>query len=769
MGFPGVLARHGWLAIVAAICAILLTIAYRQRAFEVESFEYRPLPDATEPDWRGRTDLWAPSPYPTPAIPLAEGFLFRAHVRIRDLSVLDTLEVAVDDLLADLEINSHQVFGPEPYPGSEFLSQRVREGFRQYAVRGVNTVVGRVVNRGGPTHLEFDNPQAALFGSQQAVASVALAAFALWVVLYRWCAPIPSLGVTVVVLLTLVVLFMRGFVAGLPYFGRGDWDQHFWFVETIRRTVVDYRALPLWNPYSDGGIPLVGYPQSYALDPLTPLSWIFGTLAGAKIIVLVASAFGSVGMFLFARQLGLRWEAAMAAAVLFQFNGATVQHLAEGHFAHHVNNWVPWSLLFFFRSRYRWDWNLLVSALLMAAVLITGEVYTLVFAAFGLGLWCVLEAFRIRSWQPARGMIGWLLVTGLVSAPRSLPVVEYGLLCARHHDPSGGFSLPILAAALFGRQPAYFFPPDQVHLWHEYGSYVGLFGAALAVIGAAATARRSWPALVTLIVVLWLSLGKFAFLNLWELVSTLPLLSSLRAPSRWNYAVLFFIVWFAAVGVDRIGRRLPRLAFMIPLVLFVDLTIVCSPLYSRAFKVAVTPPVDATGYRLRRNVEGTHPGRYSGLFEQVMGDVGVVESYNPVAPRRYAVPEEAPEYAGLVHLEGGDGKVELLGWTPREVRAHVATQRSAVLVYDQNYFPGWYAYVGEKRQRAFPLRGLVTTAVDPGEHVVILRYEPPLFWAGLAMAAAIIAISVTALRLAGRGQRGDRASHGRAIRGSEGR
>src|SRR5436305_2510618 len=116
-------------------------------------------------------------------------------------------------------------------------------------------------------------------------------------------------------------------------------------------------------------------------------------------------------------------------------------------------------------------------------------------------------------------------------------------------------------------------------------------------------------------------------------------MSSLRVPSRWNYAFLFFLIWFAALGVHRVGKLLPGLVFAAPLLLFVDLVVVCSPLYDGAFKVAVTPPLTSTGYRLRRNSEGTHPGRYSGFYEQIMGDVGILEGYNPVPPRRYAVAE----------------------------------------------------------------------------------------------------------------------------------
>src|SRR5262249_31698449 len=154
----------------------------------------------------------------------------------------------------------------------------------------------------------------------------------------------------------------------------------------------------------------VGYPQSYAINPLLPISWLLGAVVGAKVMVLAYAVFGTVGMYLLCVELGLRWEAAVAGAILFQFNGAIVQHLAEGHFAHQVNNWVPWSLLFFFRARYRWNWNLLVSGILLAAVLLSGEVYTLIFAAVALGFWCLFEAIRVRSLRPVAGLASWLTV-----------------------------------------------------------------------------------------------------------------------------------------------------------------------------------------------------------------------------------------------------------------------------------------------------------------------------------------------------------------------
>jgi hypothetical protein len=668
-------------------------------------------------------------------------------VRINARSVLRHLHIVVDDALARFAVNGEDVFVDQSYGIGPELDAVIRGGLRDRLRPGVNTIEGAVVNAGGPTLLLFETQERDFYGSRATKLHLllSLGALAVWFALFRVANP-PRPVVTILILLGMTTMFQHGLLRTLPYYGRGDWDVHLSFVESVRRSVVEYANLPLWNPYLDGGVPLLGFPESMAASPTIPLTWIMGSLLGSKILVVLHTWIGTVGMFFLCRSFGLRWEAALSGAVLFQFNGAIVQHLAEGHLTHIGTNWVPWSLLFFFRSRYRWNWNLLASGIFLAAVMLTGNVYTVVFTIVGISFWCVFESLRVRTVRPLLALCGVLAAFAAFSAPKSLAVMEYGLLCARSQGITGGFNIDLLWTALTGRELAYF-RPGQVQLWHEYASYIGVSVLALSALGAASTFHRSWPAAATLGVLLWISMSGFAPLNAWELIGRLPLVGSLIGPSRWNYAFLFVLVWLAVLGVNRIGRAIPTVGFFIPYVIFADLFVVSAPLYVEAFRVAAIPAERAGPYRLMLAVQDPHPGRYSGQFEVVSANVGIRDSYNPVPPIRYAIPEDSAAYKGLVSLAETEGTAEIVAWAPRRITVRVHAESQGLLVYNQNYFPGWYAEVHGTRKRAFPVSGLVATAIEPADSEVVLVYSPGLVWAGLTMTTtATVLVGWTCLR-----------------------
>ena len=69
--------------------------------------------------------------------------------------------------------------------------------------------------------------------------------------------------------------------------GSRDWDQHLFFHEAPRKTIVEYGQIPLWNPYYCGGTILLGNPQSRCLAPTFPLVLAAGTVAGIKLDLLL--------------------------------------------------------------------------------------------------------------------------------------------------------------------------------------------------------------------------------------------------------------------------------------------------------------------------------------------------------------------------------------------------------------------------------------------------------------------------------------------------
>lgn len=102
--------------------------------------------------------------------------------------------------------------------------------------------------------------------------------------------------------------------------------------------------LPLWDPYEGGGLPLLGYPQSAALFPITWLSFLLpfwsslGWLAAARLLL------ASGGMYLFCRDLRLRRGSSLLGAIAFAFGLGYVVWLEHIDVAD-VWMMMPWMLL----------------------------------------------------------------------------------------------------------------------------------------------------------------------------------------------------------------------------------------------------------------------------------------------------------------------------------------------------------------------------------------------------------------------------------------
>jgi len=110
--------------------------------------------------------------------------------------------------------------------------------------------------------------------------------------------------------------------------------------------------------------------------------------------------------------------------------------------------------------------------------------------------------------------------------------------------------------------------------------------------------------------------------------------------------------------------------------------------------------------------------------------------------RRVMEPDFAPEQVAVVEngprLEGqGSGRIEVICYSPNEVRLVVHTDAPALLVLSDVYYPGWRADVDGGRVPLYrtdaTFRGVV---VPPGNHTVRMRFWPRSLQVGLGLAAA---------------------------------
>jgi len=85
----------------------------------------------------------------------------------------------------------------------------------------------------------------------------------------------------------------------------------------------------------------------------------------------------------------------------------------------------------------------------------------------------------------------------------------------------------------------------------------------------------------------------------------------------------------------------------------------------------------------------------------------------------------------------GEYPVKVLSYKPREAVLEVANPSPSFLVTSETYYPGWRAFV-DSQERPITLtngafRGL---SVPSGHHRITMRFQPVIFWYGVAIGAA---------------------------------
>jgi len=114
------------------------------------------------------------------------------------------------------------------------------------------------------------------------------------------------------------------YLSGPENLGFGDWDLYLSRYEAVRRTVLEWRQFPWWDPWCRGGFPLAANPQCGVFGVATPLVLALGTSVGMRIAQLVCLLIAMEG----ARRLAWLWFgeplAAVAAGLIYGINGAVL-------------------------------------------------------------------------------------------------------------------------------------------------------------------------------------------------------------------------------------------------------------------------------------------------------------------------------------------------------------------------------------------------------------------------------------------------------------
>lgn len=336
--------------------------------------------------------------------------------------------------------------------------------------------------------------------------------------------------------------------------------------------------VPHWNPFPDGGAPLLANPNAGALHPSILTSFLFSPALALTLAVVLQQALSALAVFGLARRRGCGPAASAVASLAWAGAGPI---LSLGTVLNQLNGfaWAPVAAWLAGAAYRRGGFRSLGAAFSFAAVLVAGAPL-----AAGLALCLILvdllpapEGGGEERPAPARGALRLAASLGggvLLSSPGLLPMISLLGRAERAAGFPAGLAdlwslhparlLEMLMPAPLGN-PAYLGPPD----WFGAQTYdAGLplvistyVGAPVLVLAAAALAdlRRDRAVLVLGGLVgacLLVGLGRHAPFYDW--LVALPGVPPLRYPSKFLVPAAAGLALLAGLGYRRLASLPPE-------------------------------------------------------------------------------------------------------------------------------------------------------------------------------------------------------------------
>ena len=509
--------------------------------------------------------------------------------------------------------------------------------------------------------------------------------------------------------------------------------------------VRQYLQLPLWDPYSCGGMYGLSAPQTRYASPFFLLTLLLGVERSSVLLFVLLPALGMEGMYRYARGWGALALPAFALAPAFPLCGFFAHAFQYGWVQFLSFCLVPW-ILWGLRSALRGDARAtLLCAVAVAVTVGFGGSYTLPMTMVLASVELIdallprlarLPSYGTRTLHRTRRALHGLarlipLVLG-VAAFRLWPMLESVEATMRTMGGQPTLDWPVAARLAYASAS-----PGSEDVGHFYVAPV--FTALALVAGVRGRVAPWLGALATF----GLALGHAHPLAPFSLLRKLPLYDTLRYPER--YLLLFGLVTslLAALGATRLvvvarrcrGRRLSQLALALLGLLSLSGTLLAREnIRALLLPIALTPAPALRDDVPFRQARGNR-WMMSHFAPEGMGSLACGEAYPVPMSTRLRGDLKAEEY--LVAADGSQpaaGEVERVAWSPNRLELRVHARAPVRLAINQNHHPGWRSSVGQ----VVSWDGLLAVELPAGTHHVVLAFRPRSGLGGLA--ASIVAL-----------------------------
>jgi hypothetical protein len=372
-------------------------------------------------------------------------------------------------------------------------------------------------------------------------------------------------------------LYAKEFPRGIPF-------KNFLITDPVRqlypwrKLAIDEEKqlqLPLWNPYSFAGTPLLANFQSSPFYPLNIVFFVFPFPLAWSFLIILEPFLEATFTYLYLRKLRIAQSASLFGGIVFAFCGFSVAWM-EWNSIIHTALFLPLILLsqeyLLEKITFRW---LIVYILALICSILSGYVQILFYLILFINIYLLAKIFHLTySGKNYKSAIKKIILfftceitAGILTVIQWFPTIQFILLSGRRNNfvdwHKDGWFLPFRHLAQF-IAPDFFGNPTTLNYWGvwNYGELIGYVGILPLIFSLFALFyRRDKKTLffgLTLLLSLLFSLptpfAKIPF------ILNVPFLSTSQ-PTRLLFITDFSLSILAAYGLDLFLKEKKRIIF----------------------------------------------------------------------------------------------------------------------------------------------------------------------------------------------------------------
>ncbi|BDA80947.1 hypothetical protein LPTSP3_g38770 (plasmid) [Leptospira kobayashii] len=528
--------------------------------------------------------------------------------------------------------------------------------------------------------------------------------------------------------------------------GGFDWDQHFFYLESTRKPILEFKEFPFWNPYYGGGMPVLENPQVKFFSPTNLFSFFLGPIIGLKFSIIFYHLIGTLGcVYLFHNVLKLHTIPTLFSSILFMFCGWHSQHVFPGHSQFFSTPILPFIIAFLIQFiKKQKPIYCFLSSFSAAMLLFEGNIYIFLYLNLFLSLLSVYYLFQKETRNITFHIWKFLTLTLLLASYRLLPEMDYFFQYGAFYK-ADSLSLNIINVFdIFtnsSQHPFLAFPiPNQEYRWWEYGNYIGYlpFIVFFSLVGF--TKKTDLPFLILLILSLSLMFGNFHPFSPANILSQIPGFSNTRCYARWGIVFVFIFSVLTGTYLNRLIAKLSSSGLFkksnyFKLLFFIFMCSLCIFLYTdirrknaKNFKDIFIYPAITLDVSGKFETYASFPsyGADSSLLLGIFQNKSTRDSYENLLSNKSLPAAGDENYKGEYYLSN-EGKIEQTHWSPGELHFHANLPEKNTLIINQNYNHQWKTRSDHIIKN---VNGLIGIELNKGENNIELYYKSNYFLLG---------------------------------------